>query len=493
MAILFYLFWFSLTLFSIIFLKNNKSKNSNLRLPPGPRGLPIIGNLHRFKGVPHRWFHELAVKYGPVMVLRLGFTPVVLISSSEAAEEVLKHKDLETCTRPKLVGLGKLSYNHKDITFAQYTDSWRENRKVTVTELLNLKKVQTFKFIREEETDYVMKKISESALKQSPVDLSKIFFCLTANILCRSALGQNLRKNKFFNEERIEELVEEGSVTLGRFGFSDFFPGKLGKFADWLLQTNKGLEKVFEELDEFYQHVIDDHLKSLNGQKGTDPPADIVAGLLDMVNKHGDGKRNMDQVKGTLMDMFLGGIDTGAISMIWTMTELIKNPRVMRKAQEEIRAVLGSNREKITEEDTEKVEYLKLIIKETFRLHPAIPTLPRESMSQIKIQGYDIPPNTRIQINIWAIGQDPKLWKNPEEFIPERFIEKLLPFGSGRRICPGMPMAIPTLELGLLNMLYFFDWKLPDGMVGEDIDMEEVGNISSVKKVPLLLVPTRHH
>ncbi|KFK22379.1 hypothetical protein AALP_AAs42506U000100 [Arabis alpina] len=268
MAVLIYLFWFLfLTLVSIIFLKKNKNPKSNLRFPPGPQGLPIIGNLHRVEGVPHRWYHQLSVKYGPVMVLRLGFTPVVLISSSEAAEEVLKTKDRETCSRPKFAGPGKLSYNHKDITFAEYTDSWRENRRVTVMELLNPKKIQTFQFIREEEVDFVMSKLSESASKQSPVDLSKISLSLSTNILCRAALGQNLRTNKYFNEEKIEELVAEGWVTIGRLGFSDFFPGRLGKFADWLFQTHKGVEKVLKELDEFYQHVIDDHLKSLDGRK----------------------------------------------------------------------------------------------------------------------------------------------------------------------------------------------------------------------------------
>ncbi|KAG7596861.1 Cytochrome P450 [Arabidopsis suecica] len=508
MAILIYLSWvLLLTLFSIIFLKK-KNHNSNLRLPPGPRGLPIIGNLHRVTGLPHRWFHQLSSKYGPVMLIRLGFTPVVVISSSEAAEEVLKTKDLETCSRTKLMATGKLSYNFKDITFAPYNDSWREYRKVAVMELLNPKKLQTLKFIREEEMDFVVKKISNSALEQSPVavDLSKISFSLAANILCRTALGQNLRTNKFFDEERIIKLVEEGSVASGRLGFNDFFPGKLAKFADWLFQRKKGiLERMFKELDEFYQHVIDDHLKSLDGPKSTDPPADIVAGLLNMVDKNGTcSTRNVNHVKGTLMDFSLGGIDTVAIIIVWAMAELSRNPRVMKKVQEEIRAVLGSKREKITEEDVDKVEYLKHVIKETFRLHPAVPSIPRESMShQIKIQGYDIPPNTRIQINTWAIGRDPKIWKNPEEFIPERFTDsaihykgqnyELLPFGSGRRICPAMPMASNIVELGLLNMLYFFDWKLPDGMVAEDIDMEDAGMISFYKKAPLILVPVKHH
>ena len=191
--------------------------------------------------------------------------------------------------------------------------------------------------------------------------------------------------------------------------------------------------------------------------------------------------------------------------MIWAMTELVRNPNVMRKAQEEIRTTLGLNKERITEEDVDKVGYLKLIIKETFRLHPAAPLLvPRETMSHVKINGYDIPPKTQIQLNVWAIGRDPRRWTDPEEFIPERFANSsvdfrgqhfdLLPFGSGRRSCPGMPMALASVELGLLSLLYFFDWKLPEGMVSEEhIDMEEAGNLTVVKKQPLLLVPVRHH
>ncbi|XP_010480461.1 PREDICTED: cytochrome P450 71B2-like [Camelina sativa] len=316
----------------------------------------------------------------------------------------------------------KLSYNLKDITFAHYSDSWGENRKVSMVELLNFKKLQSFKFVREEEMDFVVKKISNSALEQSPVavDLSQTFMCLVATILCRSALGQNLHTNKFFDEKKIAKLVVQGSLATCHFGFSDFFPGKLGNFADWLFQRKKGLlKRTFKELDDFYQHVIDDHLKSLDGPKSTDPSADIVTGMLDLVDKN--GTTDMDQVKGVLMNIFLGGIDTIAIILIWAMTELIRNPRVMKKAQEEIRAVLGGKREKITEEDLEKVEYLKLIVKETLRLHPSVPSIPRESMSQLTIQGYDIPAKTWMYINVWAIGRDPKIWENPEEFIPERF------------------------------------------------------------------------
>ena len=182
------------------------------------------------------------------------------------------------------------------------------------------------------------------------------------------------------------------------------------------------------------------------------------------------------------------------------MTELMRNPSVMKKVQDEVRTVLGESRQRITEEDLNQLNYFKLVIKETFRLHPTAPLLlPRETMSPIKVQGYDIPKKTQIMINVYAIARDPKLWENPDEFKPERFSDisvdyrglnfELLPFGSGRRICPGMTMGIAMVELGLLNLLYFFDWVLPEGTTVKDIDMEEEGAVIISKKAPLELVP----
>ncbi|KAF3498753.1 hypothetical protein DY000_02057778 [Brassica cretica] len=489
-----------LTLVSSIFLK--KFKNSKFNLPPSPSSLPIIGNLHHLSGLPHRCFHNLSLRYGPVMLLRLGFVPVVVISSSEAAEAVLRTHDLECCSRPKTVGTGKLSYGFKDISFSPYGAYWREMRKIAVIELLSLKKVQSFRYIREEEVDFMVKKVTESALTQSPVDLSKTFFSLTASIICRVALGQNFHVDGFvIDQERIEELVTDGAVALGTFTFSDFFPGGAGRFLDWLFQRNKKINRAFKELDAFYQHVIDDHLKP-EGRKNKD----IVSLLLDMIDKEDADsfKPSMDNLKAIVMDVFLAGIDTSSITMIWAMTELVRNPRVLKKAQENIRTTLGAKRERINEDDLGKVEYLNLIIKETFRLHPPLPFIvPRETMSHIKINGYDIPPKTQIQVNVWTIGRDPKRWTDPEDFIPERFANssvdfrgqhfELLPFGSGRRMCPAMPMGAATVELGLMNLLYFFDWGLPNGMKIGDIDMEEYGTLSIIKKVPLQLVPLRHY
>ncbi|KAH0901107.1 hypothetical protein HID58_040610 [Brassica napus] len=314
------------------------------------------------KGLRHRCFHHLSIKYGPVVLLHLGFVPTVVISSSEAAEEVLRTNDLGCCSRPKTVATGKLSYGFKDISFAQYGEYWREMRKLAVVELFSLKKVHSFKNIREEEVGFMVKKVSESSLKQSPVDLNKTFFSLTASIICRVALGQNFNESGFvIEQDRIEELVRDALVALGSFTCSDVFPGGLGRLLDWLFGGHKRINKVFEELDAFYQHVIDDHLKpEAAGKKAIDSAADIVALLLDMMEKQGKKDYfkliNISNIKGNI---FLAGIDTGAITMIWAMTELVRNPKVMRKAQEEIRTTLGLNKERITEEDVDKVGYPK--------------------------------------------------------------------------------------------------------------------------------------
>lgn len=185
------------------------------------------------------------------------------------------------------------------------------------------------------------------------------------------------------------------------------------------------------------------------------------------------------------------------------MAELARNPRVMKKAQDEIRNCVG-NKGKVSESEIDHLPYLKKVVKETLRLHPPNTLLiPRETMSQFSINGYNIYPKTRIQVNVWAIGRDPNIWENPEEFYPERFTDKnpidfkgqhfeLLPFGAGRRGCPGILMGTATVELALANLLYCFDWKLSNGMKEEDMNMEEVAGLTVYKKVALELVPIKY-
>ncbi|CAA7061642.1 unnamed protein product [Microthlaspi erraticum] len=462
----FLLLLFFPVLLSLIFVKKNKYLKINL--PPSPPKLPFVGNLHQLKGLARRCLHDISMKHGPVTILRLGSVPTVVISSSEGAEEALKTHDTECCTRPVTIASRVFSRNGKDIGFGVYNESWRELRKLAVREFFNVKKVRSFKYVREEENDLMVKKLRESALKQSPVDLSKTLYYLAASIVFRTAFGQSILDNKHINKERIEGLMFEAQRNMA-FSFTDFFPtAGLGWFMDFVSGQHKRLHNVFSELDTFFNQIIGDHqLKNF-----TQDRPDFIDSVLEIIHKQEQDesfKLTIDHLKGICQNIYLAGVDTSAITMIWAMAELVRNPRAMKRVQEEIQACIGiKEKERIVEEDLGKLQYLKLVVQETLRLHPAAPLLlPRETMSQIKIQGYDIPPKTILLVNAWSIGRDPRHWKDPDEFIPERFIDcpvdykghsfEMLPFGSGRRMCPGMASGIATIELGLLNLLYFFD------------------------------------
>jgi cytochrome P450 len=201
--------------------------------------------------------------------------------------------------------------------------------------------------------------------------------------------------------------------------------------------------------------------------------------------------------------MFVAGTDTSATILEWLMAELIKNPSIMKRAQEEVRRVV-SKKSKLDKNDINKMDYLKCILKETLRLHPPIPLLlPRETLTSVKIGGYDIPPKTRVYTNTWAMQRDPKVWERPEEFLPERFKDnpidfrgqdfEFIPFGGGRRGCPGLTFGVASVEYVVANILYWFDWKLPSANVeGEDLDMSESNGLTVTKKIPLHLVPILH-
>ncbi|XP_010554160.1 PREDICTED: cytochrome P450 71B20-like [Tarenaya hassleriana] len=504
MAIFLSFLWlFLLTLLPFTLFK--KIRHFGTKLPPGPPKLPIIGNLHQIgeTELPHRTLANLSEKYGPVMLLRLGFEPLVVISSSEGAEQVLKTHDADCCTRPKLFGTRKLSHNYRDIGVTPYGEGWRERRKLAVREVFSVRKVQSFRCIREEECNLLVKELTESASRQSPVNLSKTLFWYTAGIIFKAAFGQDFHQSKIIDKDRMEQLIFEAETVFASLSFSDFFPAGVGWAIDWLRGQHKRMDEVFVEMNTFFQKLIDEHL---NPERTPRDQRDIIDVMLTMIQnqrKDESSTFTVDNIKAILVNLFLAGIDTSAITMIWAMTELVRKPTLMKKVQDEIRGCIGK-KESISEEDADKVQYLKLVLKETLRLHPPAPLLlPRETMSPIKIQGYDIPAKTRLQINVWAIARDPKHWKNPNEFIPERFIDssvdfrgqhfEFLPFGSGRRMCPGMNLGMSAVELGLLNLLYFFDWKLPEGTTEKDIDVEEAGTLTIVKKVPLQLVPVLHH
>ncbi|KAL8109381.1 cytochrome P450 71B34-like [Apium graveolens] len=492
LLLLFFLPWFCLQKYPI----TDKWEN----LPPGPSRLPIIGNLHQLGKLPHFSLYKLSQKYGPIMHLKLGQVPLLVISSPEMAKEVLKTHDSKCCSRPDSCGTRKLSYNRKDITFSPYGDYWREIRKLCVIELFTLKRVRSFQNVRDQEIAKLVNNISKEALDSNnkSIHLDKKILTFAKNIICEVAFGTNIGREKF-KENEIQKTLQDAMIVISGFCAADFFP-----YYGWIIDLITGfrhkMEKSFDALDKFSESVIQEHLEPSRSRLDHEDITDILIALSN--DKTAPINLSKDHIKAVFMDLFLASIDTSSGTTVWAMSELAKNPRVMRKVQVEIRNVVG-NKAQVDEKEIEKLKYLKMVVKETLRLHPPVPLLlPRETMQYCKIGGYNVYPKTRIFINAWAMGRDTSIWSKPDEFYPERFEDceidfkgqhyELIPFGAGRRMCPAMTMGLASVESMLANLLHCFDWQLPNGMKSDDINMEEEFGLTVNKKFPLQLVPIKH-
>ncbi|XP_023521706.1 cytochrome P450 71B26-like [Cucurbita pepo subsp. pepo] len=483
---------------SLLLLKSirKQTKPNNKLLPPTPPKLPLLGHLHLIGSLPHRSLSQLSKKYGPVMLLQLGSVPTIVISSAAAARELFKFHDLASCSRPHLTGSGRFSYNFLDLNLSPYGERWRELRKICMLQLFTARRVQSFQEIREEEVGRLVNSISQSSSSSAPIDLSKKSYSLTANVTTRIAFGSIFSGGKLDNEN-LQHVMRRAVAAIGSFSMTDFIPS-FGWIIDRLNGVHGRLEKSFGEMDAFFQNVVDNRINFKESSKNEENIVDVLLRMERESSESDALKVTQDCVKALIMDIFLAGVETGATTIVWTMTELVKNPRVMKKLQHEIRSCIKED--SVKEIDLEKLEYLKMVVKESLRLHPPVPLLlPRETISPFKLNGYDIDPKAHLHINVWAIGRDPQSWTDPEEFFPERFIGsnidykgqnfELIPFGSGRRICAGINMATIMVELALANLLLCFDWKLPNGMKEEDVDTEEAAGLGAAKKSPLMLIP----
>ncbi|XP_021743803.1 cytochrome P450 83B1-like [Chenopodium quinoa] len=504
------LFLAAISLLHFLATKSSKNGGKSRWLdprPPGPKGLPFLGNLHQFDPIKtHLYFFKLSKIYGPLVYLKLGFVPTIVVSSPKLAKEVLKTQDHVFCSRPTFVGQQKLSYNGIDLAFSPYNEYWREMRKICVVHLFSSKRVQSFSSIREEEVCRMMSIISSLSSESKLVDLSELLMSLASSIICRICFHKGNRDDERSNEfstSRFQGLLHETQAMLTAFFFSDYLP-----YMGWVDKINGAsskLEKVFWELDEFCQEIISTRLDS-HKQK-SEQQQDIVDVLLQLLEEHKvPFDLTLDHIKALLMNIFVAGTDTNAATVVWTMTELMKNPHVMKKVQEEVRKLIKEQECRATfiqEDQLHHLIYLKAVVKETFRLHPPSPLLvPRQTMQKCTLGGYQIDQGTLVFVNAVAIGRDPESWDNPETFLPERFLGspnhidykgqdfKLIPFGGGRRGCPGMLLGVTTIELALANLLCFFDWELPASMKKEDIGMDTLPGITAHKKKALCLSAT---
>ncbi|CAN1163420.1 Cytochrome P450 83B1 [Linum perenne] len=435
-----------LLVFPIILLFLNKHKKTS------------NGNLFQIDAsAPHRYLWKLSQFHGPLMTLKQGRVCILVVSSAKMAREIMKTHDLIFCNKQSVVGQQKLSYNGLDLAFAPYGPYWREMKKICVVHLFNYNRVQSFHSIRESEVSKMVEKISNNAFRSKPSNLSEAMMSLSSIIICRVAFGKRYEEEGI-ERSRFQSLLNETQAMFTHFFFSDYW-------------------------DAFYQEIIDEHLDP----KRAKPEHEDILDVLLQIWKDRSFKVQLtfDNIKAILMNIFVGGTDTSAATVVWSMTYLMKNPRVMIKAQEEVRHAIGKKRF-VNEEYIQQLSYLKNVVKETMRLQPTVPIIAaRESTESCKIDGYEIPAKTVVYVNAWAIGRDTEAWGENPDF-------ELIPFGAGRRICPGIHMGISTVELALANLLYAFDWEMPVGVKREDIDMEVLPGGTMHKKNNLCLVAKRY-
>ncbi|KAL7148680.1 hypothetical protein ABFS83_06G194600 [Erythranthe nasuta] len=453
-----FLLLLSFSAFIFTIRKLVKTRNPNANLPPGPRELPFIGHLHLFSGSdpPHYKLRDVAKKYGPLMHLRLGNT---------------------------------------NIGFAPYGDYWRQLRKICTLELLSPASVQSFRPIRVEEVSNLCKWIDEN--KGSPINLTERISMTDYDIMLRAALGKRSDEKADFIK-----LLKEGIRLINVFHVADLYPSI--KFLQMIGGLRKKLENHHRQLDGIIGSIIEDRKRENVAQKIDDGVGEKHEDLLNVLLKFQDSGSleiplTNDNIKA---DMFGAGVDTSSTVVEWAMAEMLENPRVLKKDQEEVRRVFDNKGGRVDESFFDELKYFKLVIKETLRAHPPAPLLlPRESRERCEINGYEMPAKTRVLVNAWAIGRDPKYWgDDAESFKPERFLEKtnvdfkgnrfeLIRFGAGRRICPGILFGLANVELPLAMFLYHFDWVLPNGKKPEELDLTELVGSAARMKHYIFVIP----
>lgn len=479
---------------TLLILSRTRKNKGAFKLPPGPTGWPVVGNLFQVASSGKQFFEyvrEIRPTYGPIFTLKMGSRTMIIISSAELAHEALIQKGQVFATRPRENPTRTIfSCDKFTVNAALYGPVWRSLRRNMVQNMLSSSRLKEFKNVRDSAMDKFIERLSSEAEMNGGVvwvlkNARFAVFC----ILLAMCFGVEMSEDTI---EKMDQMMKIVLITLDP-RIDDYLPLLRPFFSKQQKNALQVRRKQIETLVPFIEKR-----RAILRNPGSDPSAATFSYLDTLFEMKVEGRKsgptNPEIV--TLCSEFLnGGTDTTGTAIEWAVARLIENPEIQSRLYEEIQATVGT--QKVEEKDLDEMPYLHAFCKELLRKHP--PTyfsLTHAVTEPTTLGGYDIPPDTNIEIFLPGISEDPKLWSHPERFDPDRFLTgredaditgvtavRMLPFGAGRRICPGLSMATVHVHLMIARMVQEFQWNgHPED---SEVDFGEKLEFTVVMKNPL--------
>lgn len=492
----------SLIIFFLFLYRSFKSNNGK-EAPTVGGAWPILGHLPLLGGPqpPHKTFGALADKYGPIFTIKLGAKKALVVNNWEVIRECFTASDMAVSSRPKLIAGDHMGYNQVMFGLAPYGPYWRELRKIVTSEILSNRRVEQLQHVFVSEIRDSIKELFDvwcSKKNESGyvlVDLKQWVSHLTFNIILRMLIGKRLFSVATVNDEMAQRTVKAVKEFFRLFGV--FMVGDTIPYLRWFDfgGHEKAMKEAGKELDNIVGEWLEEHRKNRAlGEKvdGVQDFMDVMISLFD--GNTIDGIDADAVIKSTVLALIVGATDTNSTALTWAICLILRNPLILEKAKAELDIQVGKEK-CVCESDINKLTYLQAIVKETLRLYTPNPlSVPREFTEDCIISGYNVKKGTRLIPNLWKIHTDGNVWSDPFEFKPERFLTthkdidiwghhfELLPFGSGRRICPGISFGLQVVHLTLASILHSFEILNPSN---EPIDMTENFGLTNNKATPL--------